>query len=91
MTREDKLQRFQEEYAKALWIIWSTQFLNQLRDSSPKVEGQLRKAMYAYRTANRLAIAFYPSGFYWHMIDGLPEKYQAHSQARDSENATHSL
>lgn len=76
MTLED----FQAEFYAILWTIWSTQFLNGLRDLTPRESGQLRKAMRAYRTKDSFVITFYRSGFYWHMLDGLPERYQRAAQ-----------
>ena len=76
MTQEDFQEALADEFYTILWAIWSTQFLNHLRDITPRQRGQLRKAMRAYRTADSFNIAFYPSGFYWHLVDGLPEKYR---------------
>ena len=80
MTLPDDLgERLQREYSNVLWLLW-IQFLNQLRDSTPRVEGTLRKAMHAYRTNTHFVIAFYDSGYYWFMVDGLPEKYKRIAQ-----------
>ena len=76
MTQEGFQSALGAEFNAILWAIWSTQFLNGLRDLTPRESGQLRKAMRAYRTKDKFVITFYRSGFYWHMLDGLPERYQ---------------
>ena len=80
MTQEGFQSAFAAEFYAVLWTIWSTQFLNGLRDLTPRESGQLRKAMRAYRTKSKFVITFYPSGFYWHLQDGLPERYQRAAQ-----------
>ena len=80
MMQEGFQEALAAEFYAVLWTIWSTQFLNGLRDLTPRESGQLRKAMRAYRTKDSFVITFYRSGFYWHMLDGLPERYQRAAQ-----------
>ena len=62
-------------FAKHFTILWRSVLLNQIKAATPVESGRLRKSIYASARGGNLRIAARKQGFYWYMIDGLPERY----------------
>lgn len=68
--------RAESVFISELAELWRQYLLPSFRKTTPYRSGQLRRALFIARDGNRLIMGVRNSGFYWHMVSGLPLRYR---------------
>ena len=71
------LAMWRSAFIRHFTTLWRSVMLSQLKAATPVESGRLKASIYAQTKNARFSIKVRKGGFYWFMVDNLPERYLA--------------